>query len=133
MNDAHILYPRQPMISVTTNSNVVNKTVAAKNTFAQKNVQFKNVLEQELNGVKFSQHAKQRLETRNIKLDENQMERLKVAIDKAATKGASESLVLMDNQLAFVVSVRNRTVITAMDGTSIKDNIFTNIDSAIVM
>lgn len=133
MNDGHILYPPQPMISVVANNNLVNKNVSAKNIVANKNVQFKNVLQQELNSVKFSQHAKQRLEARNIKLDESQMERLKVAIDKAATKGASESLVLMDNQLAFVVSVRNRTVITAMDGTSIKDNIFTNIDSAIVM
>lgn len=133
MNDSHIFYSPKPMVSVTTNNNVTSKKVATVNNLAQKNVQFKNVLQQELDSIKFSQHAKQRLEMRNITLDSEQMERLKSAIDKAATKGASESLVLMDNQLAFVVSVRNRTVITAMDGTSIKDNIFTNIDSAIVM
>jgi flagellar operon protein len=61
------------------------------------------------------------------------VERLHAAVDKAAGKGSRETLVLMDNQLAFVVSVRNRTVITAMDGATVKDSVFTNIDSAIVV
>ena len=42
-------------------------------------------------------------------------------------------MILMNNDLAFVVSVTNRTVITAMDGSSIKDNVFTNIDSAVIV
>ena len=61
------------------------------------------------------------------------MNQLKSAVDKAAQKGARESLILMNNDLALVVSVTNRTVITAMDGASIRDNVFTNIDSAVIV
>jgi flagellar operon protein len=129
MSDPRILFPLQPIASTTTNSN----PVTVKNPVAVTAPNFRDVLKREINQVKFSQHALQRLESRNIKLDSEQMQRLQGAVDKAAQKGSRESLVLMDNTLAFVVSVRNRTVITAMDGTSIKDNVFTNIDSAIVM
>ena len=83
--------------------------------------------------MKFSQHAAQRLQTRNINLTPVQMNQLNNAVDKAAQKGARESLILMDKDLALVVSVTNRTVITAMDGASIKDNVFTNIDSAVIV
>lgn len=122
-------YPIQPIASTTTNS----KPAATKNKSQFAQTAFSQVLQKEISQVKFSQHALQRLDQRGIKLDELQLDRLERAVDKAAQKGARESLVLMDNQLAFVVSVRNRTVITAMDGTSIKDNVFTNIDSAVVM
>ena len=94
---------------------------------------FEQALNQALGGVKFSQHAMQRLQTRNINMTPAQMDQLKGAVDKAAQKGARESLILMNNDLALVVSVRNRTVITAMDGSSIKDNVFTNIDSAVIV
>ena len=65
------------------------------------------------------------------------MGRLSEAVDRAEAKGAREALVLMPgaertDDLALVVSVKNRTVITAMDGNSIQDNVFTNIDSAVV-
>lgn len=94
---------------------------------------FDQVLNQTMGGVKFSQHASQRLQTRNINLSNEQMNQLKSAVDKAAQKGARESLILMNNDLALVVSVTNRTVITAMDGSSIRDNVFTNIDSAVIV
>ena len=94
---------------------------------------FEQALNQAIGGVKFSQHAMQRLQTRNINMTPAQMDQLKTAVDKAAQKGARESLILMNNDLALVVSVTNRTVITAMDGSSIKDNVFTNIDSAVIV
>ena len=94
---------------------------------------FDQVLNQTLGSVKFSQHATQRLQTRNINLSNDQMNQLKSAVDKAAQKGARESLILMNNDLALVVSVTNRTVITAMDGSSIRDNVFTNNDSAVIV
>jgi flagellar operon protein len=56
---------------------------------------------------------------------------LNQAVDRAESKGAKESLVLMD-QLALIVSIKNRTVITAVDGESMKENVFTNIDSAVI-
>ncbi|MHB1419359.1 MAG: TIGR02530 family flagellar biosynthesis protein [Bacillota bacterium] len=88
--------------------------------------------EVEVPRLKFSQHAQQRIDARNISLGPKEMERLNQAVEKAAQKGARESLVLMD-QMAFVVSVPNKTVITAVDGPSIKDNVFTNIDSAVIV
>jgi len=94
---------------------------------------FRQVLDQEIYGIKFSQHALQRLTSRKIQLDSNQIGQLNKAIDKAAQKGSKETLVLMNNSLAFVVGVKNKTVITAIDGASIKDNVFTNIDSAVIV
>ena len=82
--------------------------------------------------VKFSAHAVSRLIDRNISLTKPEIDRLRSAVGKAAEKGASESLVLMGD-MAFVVSIKNRTVITALAGQSIKDNVFTNIDSAVII
>ena len=52
--------------------------------------------------------------------------------DKAAAKGSKQSLFMM-RDTAMVVSIANRTVITAVDQQSMKDNVFTNIDSAAVI
>lgn len=60
------------------------------------------------------------------------MAKLHTAIEKASNKGARESLILMDD-LALVVSIKNKTVITAIDGANIKENVFTNIDSAVII
>jgi len=79
-----------------------------------------------------------RLQMRNITLSPEDMDKLRGAVDRAEAKGAREALILMsrpsrDQDLALVVSVKNRTVITAMDGETLKDNVFTNIDSAVVV
>ncbi len=81
--------------------------------------------------VKFSAHANKRLEARNIQLTEKQLQTLEDAVEKARSKGGKETLILLDN-VALVVSVANRTVITAMDGDNLKDNVFTQIDSAVI-
>lgn len=83
--------------------------------------------------VKFSAHALQRLQMRNIQLNSQDLAKIDGAVNKAASKGARESLLVMNNNLALVVSVKNRTVITAVDGQSMKDNVFTNIDSAVIL
>lgn len=82
--------------------------------------------------IKFSKHAEQRLQMRNISLSQEQKDKMKEAVTKAASKGVRDSLVLMDN-LAFVVNVRNRTVITAANSSELKDNVFTNIDGAVIV
>lgn len=81
--------------------------------------------------VQFSAHAKKRLEARNIQLTEEQLGNLEAAVDKARAKGGRETLILL-GKIALVVSVANRTVITAMDGDNLKDNVFTQIDSAVI-
>lgn len=129
MTDNRIYYPQQPILP--TGKTSISRNIASKS--ALPSTAFNKILEQELSGVKFSQHAVQRLENRKINLSANDMEKLNAAIEKAAQKGAKESLVLMNNDLALIVSVKNKTVITAIDGASIKDNVFTNIDSAVIV
>jgi flagellar operon protein len=92
---------------------------------------FAEVLKSKVEGLKFSSHAATRIKSRNIDLTPEIMNKLENAVSGAATKGAKDSLVLMKN-LAFIVNIPNRTVITAMDGDSIKDNVFTNIDSTVI-
>jgi flagellar operon protein len=82
--------------------------------------------------VKFSAHAQVRMQERNIAMTAEDSAKLNTAVERIAEKGGQESLVLMDD-LAFVVNVPNRTVITAMDSVSLHDNVFTNIDSAIIV
>ena len=83
-------------------------------------------------GVKFSGHAQTRLASRRITLSGDDVARLGSAMTQAAAKGAKDSLMLMD-KTAFVVSVANRTVITAVAQDALKENIFTNIDSAMIL
>ena len=82
--------------------------------------------------VKFSKHAANRLNDRNIELTEEQLERLNDGTKKAGEKGIRDSLVLVD-QLAFIVNTKNNTVITAMDQTEADENIYTNIDGAVII
>ena len=82
--------------------------------------------------LKFSKHATSRLADRNIRLTDEQMERLSDGTQKAGAKGIKESLVIMD-QLAFIVNIPNNTVVTAMDQSETATNIFTNIDGAVII
>jgi len=92
---------------------------------------FSKVLDQ-TQGVKFSQHAQDRLKARNISFSNDQLQQLEGAVNSVAQKGGKDSLVMMGDA-ALVVSVKNRTVVTAMDRSQMKGNVFTNIDSAVVI
>jgi flagellar operon protein len=81
--------------------------------------------------VTFSKHAVQRLERRQLTVDASTMQRLQDGVDRAAGKGARDAVVLVDDT-AFVVSVTNRTVVTAVGKDQMKDHVFTNIDSAVI-
>jgi flagellar operon protein len=96
---------------------------------------FDTVIRQEIEkwkGVKFSAHALQRLNARNIQLSSDDTSRIVEAVDRAQAKGARDSLVLIP-EAALVVSVTNRTVVTVLDREEMRGNVFTNIDSAVVM
>ena len=82
--------------------------------------------------LKFSKHSLVRLSDRNIELSAGQLERLNDGARKAGQKGIRESLVIVD-QLAFIVNVPNQTVVTAMDSTETTENIFTNINGAVII
>ena len=81
--------------------------------------------------VTFSNHALARLQRRGIDMDASTTQRLDSGISRAAAKGSRDAVVLVDGT-AFVVAVRNRTVVTAVDGAHMRDHVFTNIDSAVI-
>ena len=83
-------------------------------------------------GLMFSKHAGERLKQRNITLSDEQMKRLESGAQKANEKGIRESLVIMDS-LSFIVNTRSNTVITAMEQSSDADNVYTNIDGAVII
>ncbi|HEY5672413.1 MAG TPA: TIGR02530 family flagellar biosynthesis protein [Malonomonas sp.] len=85
----------------------------------------------EQTGLKFSKHAVDRMNSRGIALSAGQLERLEKAVSQVEAKGGKESLVLIDDT-ALVVSVKNDTVVTVVDKQQLKNNVFTNIDSAVI-
>ena len=82
--------------------------------------------------LKFSKHAANRLSTRNIELSDSQVMRLQDGMEKANAKGIKDSLVIVD-ELAFIVNIPSSTVVTAMDQNETSENIFTNIDGAVIV
>lgn len=83
-------------------------------------------------GIKFSNHAIERMQSRGISYNPERLQKLDDAIKKAAAKGSKDTLVLMDDS-ALIVSVKNNTVVTVMDKANLKENVFTNIDSTVVL
>lgn len=82
--------------------------------------------------LKFSNHAVDRMVSRGIRFSPEDVANLQKAVERADSKGSKNSLILM-NDSALIVSVKNKTVVTVMDKTALKENVFTNIDSTIVM
>ena len=82
--------------------------------------------------LKFSKHASERLLSRSIELSDDQLKRLNDGAVKAGQKGIRDSLVIVD-ELAFIVNIPNQTVVTAMDSTQTNENVFTNINGAVIM
>lgn len=126
MNKINQYYPLSPEPPVSRNNTNIQKP--------ETGLSFQEVLRQQLpdTGVKFSSHCLKRLEQNNIQVSSQQLNKLNNAVDKAESKGSRESCIVMDD-MAFIVSVNNRTVITVVDGPRMKDNVFTNIDSAVIV
>lgn len=82
--------------------------------------------------LRFSAHALERMAQRGIELTGEELERVQDAVETAAAKGSRSSLILLDER-AFVVSVANRTVVTALEGERMKDQVVTDIDSAVIL
>jgi len=80
--------------------------------------------------VRFSNHAQKRMETRDMQLSQDNVSRLSGAIDKAEKRGGKSSLVMVDD-MAFIVNVRERLVVTALDAEHRGEGVFTQIDSVV--
>ena len=104
---------------------------AQRTPAALKGPAFSDVLRTKTHGIEFSKHALQRVERRGIDLGGATMQRLEGGIERAAQKGARDAVIFIDGT-AFVASVKNRTVITAVDSEHMREHVFTNIDSAVI-
>lgn len=91
---------------------------------------FNDLFEKEINKLRFSAHAQSRLTSRDLQLSEEDIQRIDSAVEKVQEKGGTETLVML-RDMAFVVSVPNKTVITAVQRTNAEPTVFTNIDSAV--
>lgn len=113
-----------PFIPITHSNDVsAGKTQAGYESF-------NSIFEQELDKLKFSNHALKRLESRNIQLDDQDLSKIQSAVNKAELKGSKDSLVMM-NDTAFIVNIPNHTVVTALPVSESNENVFTNIDSVV--
>ncbi len=109
------------------------KHAYSQTSFDDQSNSFKNILDKKVNEekkIQFSKHANIRLGERSLNLTTNQMERVQSGVEEAKNKGIKESLVLVDN-IALIVSVKNNTVITATNNNN--KNVFTNIDGAVIV
>ena len=122
LTDRYLNQPRQ------TDSKSKNSGISFQDVLLQRTLQGVGQTQE----LKFSKHAAGRLTDRGIELSDSQMERLHDGVRRASQKGIKDSLVIVD-EFAFIVNIPNKTVVTAMDGTETNDNVFTNINGAVIM
>ena len=126
----NILIPNVSKLPSSNKSNSLEKN-------GQLPSEFLGVLEGELapaknEGISLSAHAAKRLKERNIDIDSEEFSKLKGAIDKLRTKGGRDSLVIT-SKAAYIVDVGNNTIVTAIDKENMAENVFTKIDSTLVL
>ncbi len=114
-----------PFIPIVGNNEISQQKIGREATSS-----FDAIFKEELEKVKFSNHALKRLESRNIQLSDDEITKIQNAVDKAESKGSKDSLVMMD-KTAFIVNVPNRTVVTAIEVANSNESVFTNIDSVV--
>ena len=113
-------------------NNTISQTKQVNRSTPEQN--FNEVLQKIQNNgdVKFSKHALDRLNARQINLSDTELTRLNNAVSKADKKGVREALIMMDDKV-FIASVKNKTIITAALEDQLKENVFTNIDGAVII
>ena len=131
--------PPVSQISQITNAGALKLQSASlqlqKTADATSGVQFADLLQQEAQkaqSVQFSKHAARRVQERGIDMTDNLLNDLNQAVQKARAKGARD-VVIIGESGAFIVNVPNNVVVTTMSGTEMKENIFTNIDGAVII
>ena len=119
--------PLMPTLNKSVKRNSVENKQSSFNALLTENIQQKQSV------VKFSAHAEKRLQERNIILGQEDIVKISRAMQQASLKGARDSLLLYGN-LALIASIKNNTVVTALDSNTLKDEqVFTNIDSAVII
>lgn len=114
---------------------LINSSKLTERKQINSNKDFRQIFEKIQNKdeeIKFSKHATERLNSRNMNLSLDDMNRLKSAFHKAESKGVKDALILMDDK-AFIANINNKIIITTVNKEQLKDNIFTNIDGAVII
>lgn len=97
---------------------------------------FTAALQLELNkqndSIAFSKHAMERAQQRGIEVTPDLMDQLATSVEKAEAKGAN-NILAFDTSNAFIINVPNHRVITTMTQEEMRENIFTNIDGAVLL
>ena len=127
-----VIYNNKPILPI---GKPIPSAKPSENKDISKGTSFDAVLQQEVSRqseVKFSKHAMERLQTRNIKLSKDDLSKINDAVNKAAEKGVKETLIIMGNS-AFIANVKNKMIITAATEENLKNNVFTNIDGAVII
>ena len=128
MSDKIIIHP-QPIVPFKPATKGFNKDQIKQDQCFNKML---DEVQRKQSGIKFSAHALERLQQRNLSLQDADLSKISDAVDKARKKGINSSLVLFGD-LALIASVKNNTIITAVDTKSMKDHVFTGIDGAVVI
>ena len=127
-----VIYNNKPILPI---GKALPSTKPAVNNKINNDTSFDAVFRDELSKqseVKFSKHAIERLQLRNINLTAEDMSKIGDAVNKAAAKGVKETLIIMGDS-AFIANVKSKTIITAATGENLKENVFTNIDGAVII
>lgn len=120
------------MIETTKIFNRINLNCELNRVTNNNDISFRSVLDKKIEDLKFSKHSLTRMEMRNLKISQSEYSKLIDAVNKASAKGIKDSLIIMDDK-AFIVNLKNKTVITAVDGQTLKNSVFTNIDGAVII
>lgn len=125
------LIRRQQVLGTPDTTNIQKKNIQGQTVG---NSQFKDILNQisSEQSIKFSKHAMNRLEERDIKLSTDEITKISNAVNQAEGKGIRDALILMGDK-AFIANVKSRTIVTAAADQNLKDNVFTNIDGAVII
>ncbi|MFZ4713863.1 MAG: TIGR02530 family flagellar biosynthesis protein [Bacteriovoracaceae bacterium] len=124
-----VLFPKTGKVQEAKSENVKSKTTTEKSDF-EKAMEQTNT--QDEGSLKFSSHAMKRLNDRSIKMDSDEFLKLRDALGKLKTKGGKDSLVLTSKG-AYIMDVPNNTIVTAMDKSKLGENVFTKIDSTLIL
>ena len=127
-----VIYNTKPILPI---GKPIPASKPAEGENINKGTSFGAVFQQELtrqSEVKFSKHAAERLKNRNIELSKDDLGKINEAVNKAAEKGVKETLIIMGNS-AFIANVKNKMIITAATEDNLKNNVFTNIDGAVII
>jgi flagellar operon protein len=136
MNDIQFLKNYSALISPVYSPQTQSEPAQQTHTKTEGSSSFADMLQEAVRNktanLTFSKHAMERLSTRQIEVSPQLMAKMSDAVDKAGSKGVTDALIL-NGDTAFIVNVPNRVVITSMNGSKMKENIFTKIDGAVIL